>query len=173
MLDKPGTGLRPNLCTFVTVGEKHTMEARGHIGNSSTGHERVVELRSVLLVDDSREDNFIHTRQLKRHFTDCSVDTALDGQQGIETLRARQVEGRPPYDLICLDVNMPVLDGWGFLQAYDGLPASARAKFLGLMVSTALPSTARDIAERSEYVDFFISKPFDFDSLDAEIRKLS
>ena len=128
-----------------------------------------MRVRSVLLIDDSPEDNFIHARQLRKHYPGCEVAYATNGQLALDLLRDPAREGKPPFDLICLDVNMPVLDGWGFLERYDELPAGLRAEKLCLMVSTALPREAANLADASPSVDFFLSKPFDCVLLDTEL----
>ena len=147
-----------------------------HRAISQQSHISQLEARlvpeTVLLVDDSTEDNFIHRRQLRRHYPEAEVFEAKNGREGLDFLRSRAARGHGPVDLIFLDVNMPVLDAWGFLEEYDALPAGHHARHLGLMVSTALPSTARAIAETSDHVTFFISKPFDTGMLDETLRKL-
>lgn len=140
--------------------------APDHVQRTSA---EAVRLAAVLLVDDSGEDNFIHARQLRRGHPDCEVVIARDGQQGLDRLAARGESGLAPFDLIGLDVNMPVLDGYGFLRAYAELPEQQRARRLALMISTALPETGRDIAQRSGHVDFFLDKPFDMAALQREL----
>ena len=129
-------------------------------GKSGAGTSQSTSLLHVLLVDDSKEDNFIHRRQLKRAFPDCEVVVVTDGQQAIDLLLERADADLPAFELICLDVNMPVLDAWGFLEQYPHLPLEAHADLIALMISTALPAEARQIAEHSPFVSFFVSKPF-------------
>eukprot|EP00741_Cyanophora_paradoxa_P018523 tig00021070_g17882.t1 len=61
----------------------------------------------------------------------CEVETAEDGLQAVEAFAARQEAGRPPYDCILMDCEMPVLDGLGAtreIRQIEGTsPAPARA----------------------------------------------
>lgn len=116
----------------------------------------------ILLIDDAKADNFLHARTLRKRFADCTVHTADDGEQGLAMLTAPT---SPPFDLILLDVNMPVLDAWGFLDRYAGLADESRAKCLLLMVSVGLP--AKDRARVADCCDIVgtVVKPLDADAV--------
>lgn len=90
-----------------------------------------------LLIDDAAEDNFLHGRTLRKQYPDCTVATAADGREGLAYLRS---EGREAVDTIFLDVNMPNMDGWAFLEAYMQLPVEQRARQIFLMLSGRLPA---------------------------------
>ena len=70
---------------------------------------------SVLLVDDDDIDVMAVQRAFGK--TDIDVKVARDGIEGLEVLRGKgEVEPLPMPHVILLDVNMPRLDGHGFLQ---------------------------------------------------------
>ena len=127
-------------------------------------------LSRVLLVDDSAEDNFIHRRQLRRHWRNCEVAVATNGQEALDLLMARADAGEEPFELMCLDVNMPVMDAWEFLGQYPHLPLEAHVDHIALMISTALPAEARSIADKSPFISFFVSKPFTGERISAQIE---
>jgi CheY-like chemotaxis protein len=69
----------------------------------------------VLLIDD--EEAIRQTLSLALEFEGCQVFTASDGREGIEMLQRI-----PRPDLILLDLMMPVLDGWGFMEELQKKP---------------------------------------------------
>ena len=71
--------------------------------------------KKVLLVDDDKVVNFINRLTIGDHSADCEVAEAHDGQQAIEHLMAE--EACP--DVILLDINMPGMDGFEFLNEYE------------------------------------------------------
>ena len=79
----------------------------------------------VLVVDDNATNREILERRLASWRMSC--ETASDGEEGIERVRAREAEGKP-YDLILLDHHMPGLDGIGVARAIAG--SSARVILL-------------------------------------------
>lgn len=69
-------------------------------------------IKSILSVDDNDVDLMVHRRRILGHDAGIEVRDAADGQQALDALAEA---GFWP-DLIFLDVNMPVLDGFGFLD---------------------------------------------------------
>lgn len=77
-------------------------------------------LPSILLVDDDDTTNFLNTKLLRHLDADAQVLTALNGQEALEALRTYCQPSTPRCPvLIFLDINMPVMDGFGFLEAYQ------------------------------------------------------
>jgi len=106
----------------------------------------------ILLVEDDPV--------LRDFVADVLVDEGyrvLAAPDGAEALAILAGGARP--SLVLLDMHMPVMDGWGFAEAYRRLPAP-RAP---LVVMTA----AHDTRERADAIgaDGLLAKPFDLDDL--------
>ena len=93
---------------------------------------------TILLVDDDPTTNFLHQRTLKRTFSDIMVFESLDGKSALERLREDQRDGFAAPHVIFLDINMPVLDGWGFLRGYRELDPKWRANTELYILTTSL-----------------------------------
>jgi len=92
----------------VEMLDADTAFVRSPVPTARTEQEMHLDGR-VLLVEDGAD-----TRQLLAHLlrrAGCDVATAVDGRDGIEALRAADASGRP-FDLVFMDMDMPVLDGW-------------------------------------------------------------
>lgn len=107
--------------------------------------------RRTLVVDDDRDI----AELVRLALTDEGYDVvvATNGSAALQALLA------VPFDLILLDMRMPVMDGWEFAQAYQAT-AEPRAP---VIVVTA----ARDTAERAAEInaDGFLAKPFSLEEL--------
>jgi len=116
----------------------------------------------ILVVDDEPDLVAALARGLKRE--GYAVDTATSGEEALAKASWN------PYDLVCLDLNMPDLDG---LEVCNSLRTSS---FQGI-TPRVLMLTARDtIEERIQGLDVgaddYLVKPFSFDELAARVRSL-
>ncbi|MEL7005719.1 MAG: response regulator, partial [Bacteroidota bacterium] len=67
----------------------------------------------ILLVDDDDTYLFLTSKILEHIFSECEITTCLNGQEAIDFLE----KGSP--DVIFLDINMPVMNGWEFLAELE------------------------------------------------------
>tara|TARA_R110002072_G_scaffold50843_1_gene136481 strand:- start:8166 stop:8597 length:432 start_codon:yes stop_codon:yes gene_type:complete len=81
---------------------------------------------SVLIVDDSDNDRYILKRELKQIGIDSKIFESGDGQSALELLTNYE-ENKSAYDdefpptVIFLDINMPFVDGFAFLEKFSNL----------------------------------------------------
>ncbi len=114
------------------------------------------KLNCILLVDDDADDNFYHKIIIDEMNIVDKVDTAMNGLEALAYLKS---EDQTPPDLIFLDLNMPKMNGWEFLNEYKHLSAAKRAKVLILILSTS--ANPDDIKRAKEIKDVmgFETKP--------------
>ena len=119
----------------------------------------------ILLIDDNRADNFLHSRTLRQALPDCEITVATSALLGLDQLGALDPGHSGGYDLILLDVNMPELDAWGFLDRYRLLPADVRARRLAIMAGAELTRPFAARAASDPLVDDVVDKPLTAESV--------
>jgi len=117
--------------------------------------------RTVLTVDDSRTMR----EMLKLALCEAGfrVIQAEDGQAGLEALAAETPE------VIVTDINMPRLDGFGFIE---GVRADPRHRATPILVLTTEGDAEKKTRGRQAGATGWIVKPFDAASLVAAVRKV-
>ncbi len=123
------------------------------------------KLKSILLVDDDNDCNFFHKRLLKK--MDCveKIYTAYDGKEALEFLQSTIDGEHPNPNIIFLDINMPRMNGWSFLDEYQKLSEQQKAQIVLVMLTTSLNPDDRNKAESYKEVKGFESKYLTQDSL--------
>ena len=128
--------------------------------------------KSVLLVDDSRATNFMHRELIREADFAERVDVALDGEAALEFLRSGGDSEYFPPSVIFLDINMPKMDGFEFLEACKTLPESRRVSLVIVMLTTSLDPGDRTRAMATGMVRDFHNKPLSIAALE-EMKRLA
>lgn len=115
----------------------------------------------VLLIDDDEITNFINVNLLEdMHITD-RIEIATNGKEALDFLK-NSVDCCP--ELILLDINMPLLDGFEFLEHFKmlDLPGKDDTKMIALTTS----SNPKDIQKLQDFgVNDLINKPLTKENL--------
>ncbi|KPM33385.1 Response regulator receiver domain-containing protein [Croceitalea dokdonensis DOKDO 023] len=115
-------------------------------------------LKSVLLVDDDETTNFLNSLFLNQVDSSLEVNLVSNGQEALSFLKQHGPDILPC--LIILDTNMPVLDGWGFLDRYPmDIDASVRKKIKIVMITAVDTDVVVANAMKNPYVDDTAQKP--------------
>ena len=96
------------------------------------------KLNCILLVDDDADCNFFHQRLLKK--IDCTeqIDIVSNGEEAINYISENIKNKKDNPDLILLDINMPKMNGWEFMEQYNKIDISNKGKILLIMLTTSL-----------------------------------
>jgi CheY-like chemotaxis protein len=95
------------------------------------------QLNCILLIDDDEPTNFLNKMTLEQAGCARHIRIAPGGQAALDYLRD-EAEDCPRPDLIFLDINMPAMDGWEFLEEYRKLPSERKAHTVLIMLTTSL-----------------------------------
>jgi len=114
------------------------------------------KLECILLVDDDNEDNYYHQIVINEMNITERIEVALNGVEALIFLKNENM-ARP--NIIFLDINMPKMNGWEFLEAYKELKAGQKAKVLVVMLTTSINPSDKKRAEQFPDIIGFNSKP--------------
>jgi CheY-like chemotaxis protein len=129
-------------------------------------------LTSVLLVDDDPTTNFLNKMLLTRMGVTEQVLVAENGEQALRTLdqtcSAPATAACPR--LILLDMNMPVLNGLAFLEAYVQMPLAHQQAIVIVMLTTSLHPV--DLARAQALpIAGFLNKPLTKEKVTALLQQ--
>lgn len=114
----------------------------------------------VLLVDDDKATNIYNEYKLKQLGLCKSIDVATNGQEAIDFLKSTDEHGNHPQpDLIFLDINMPIMNGWEFLESYERLDEKEKGNVILIMLTTSVNEDDYKKAKQNPNINGFKSKP--------------
>jgi len=120
--------------------------------------------KTIMLIDDNEIDNFINERLIKAYYfaqnvyVHTSTKSALEFLKNIEaTIHELPAELIPSH--ILLDINMPILDGFNFLDEFQKFAPELTKKIRVAMLTTSLNPLDIEKSKSYDCVVKFIHKP--------------
>ena len=114
------------------------------------------KLDSILLVDDDDVCNFLNEKVIHHMDSKMKVQTALNGQSAIDFVMDQPEDAR---QLILLDLNMPVMDGFEFLDEFVKLPMQRRKNVVIVILTSSDYEKDRQRARGYNVVCGYVTKP--------------
>jgi len=126
---------------------------------------------TVMLVDDNDTDNFISKRIIEITKFSSNVIVKNSGKSALDYLVENKESPDAIPDIIFLDINMPIVDGFVFLYEYEKFSNSVKDKCRVIILSSS--DNKRDIDKiiNNDFVIKFVTKPLTEKTLE-EIKEL-
>jgi CheY-like chemotaxis protein len=113
------------------------------------------KLNSILLIDDDKNDNFYHEREILKAKPDLTVITKTSGMEALDYLNGPAAKP----ELVFLDINMPIWDGWAFLLEFSRLDKKLQEAIMIMVLTSSRNPTDELRAKAWGFVSGFIIKP--------------
>ena len=118
----------------------------------------LTKLKTILLVDDDPITNFINQRLLEKMNIAEEVKVVTNGVEGVKCLRDHCFKTSISPDLILLDINMPIMDGFEFLEVFNSLDFKNKEEVVIAVLTTSTNSHDMEKIEKLG-IKCFINKP--------------
>jgi len=110
----------------------------------------------ICIIDDDKIYQFLLTNIINSNKLAEEIITLSNGEKAIQYLSNNRAIDENIPDVIFLDVNMPIMDGWQFIEEYAGIKKEIKKKIVIIMFSSSLNlidiERARKINEISDYI---------------------
>ncbi len=120
----------------------------------------------ILLVDDNPTTTFLHQLLIHKLNITQELLTVSNGEAAWKLIHQRHEEGKTYPELVLLDLNMPVMDGFEFYKLYEQWEPSKRSAMKVVMLTSSLAT--KDVQRAKEVgIQYFINKPLTKEKLAA------
>lgn len=125
-------------------------------------------LDKILLLDDNKATNYIHAKFIKK--ADCTKNL-VSFEVGAEALKYLADRKNSFPNLLFIDINMPTMDAWEFLDNYRSLARKEKNSAIIILLTTSLSPSDRDKVKAYSEINTLILKPLNPNSISFVLKQ--
>jgi CheY-like chemotaxis protein len=115
-------------------------------------------MRNFILIDDDPFNNTISRMAIKKAFGEVDTKIFTVPEEGLAFIQNEYINAFKP-TILFLDINMPTLSGWEFMEEFDKLNEGIKKQITVYLLSSSVDQRDNDRAESNGWIEGFISKP--------------
>ncbi|MGB0432105.1 MAG: response regulator [Bacteroidia bacterium] len=119
------------------------------------------QVKNACIIDDDEIFRFIMKKHIKNQNLAENILCFENGQDAIEYMKTNRLENDSLPDVIFLDINMPVMDGWDFVDEYNELKKNIVKDATVFMISSSVDDRDISRAHDSDVITEYVAKPVD------------
>ncbi|MEJ7778732.1 MAG: response regulator [Daejeonella sp.] len=112
-----------------------------------------------IIIDDSQLDCFIGEKIIQNSGTFSSVRSYCDASEAFEIIKNSDPLAADAMTIIILDIQMPLMNGFQFVEAFEKLPEEIQSNYAIFMFSSSINDNDRNRMENHPCIRKFYSKP--------------
>ena len=123
---------------------------------------------TIMLIDDNEIDNLINQKMIEAAAISERIYTNTGAKSGLEFLRNIEKTGMADKilpDLIFLDIDMPLMDGFQFLDEFEKLSQLIKKKCHVIMLTSSINPQDYNLSKKYPIIKMYLNKPLSLESI--------
>lgn len=112
-----------------------------------------------MVVDDDSVNNLICRKVISRVFPEAEVQTFINPVKALTYIKSVYSDSRGKATILFLDINMPILSGWDFLEEFESFDMQIKEQIKIYMLSSSTDKEEIDRANKNINVHGYVEKP--------------
>ena len=124
-------------------------------------------LKSICIIDDDKIYTYGVSKIIKNHLPDNDIMSFENGRKALETIKEMRDKNEELPDLILLDIDMPEMNGWDFLNEFQSVRENVSKDIQVFVISSRIDEKNQELyrLEWDQKVSDFIQKPVEVEAL--------
>jgi CheY-like chemotaxis protein len=132
--------------------------------------ESIMLQKNILLVDDDSIANFLIERIVQSTGLARNITKALNGKEALQVFESYTQGSQPIPEVVLLDLNMPIMNGFEFLQAFNKMDFEGKDHVVIILVTSS--NDPSDVAKAKQLgIKYYLTKPIIAESIKTIIEK--
>ena len=119
----------------------------------------MLDNKKILLIDDSKFDNLINAKLIQTEFKNTQVQAFFSANEALQFLKDNQFNEEELPDILFVDIRMPEMDGFEFMDSFGQLSPTLKEKCKVFILTSSIDPGDKTRAEQNPNVLKFLNKP--------------
>jgi len=120
----------------------------------------------ICIIDDNKVYQFMLSRIINQNNLAENIITFSDGEEALQYLTDNKANNEKIPDAIFLDANMPIMDGWQFIDAYASIKTQLEKKIVIYMLTSSVDPVDIERASKISEISDYIVKPIQLEGIE-------
>ena len=124
-------------------------------------------LKSICIIDDDKIYTYGVSKIIKNHLPGNQITSYENGRNALESIKQMEEDNQELPDLILLDIDMPEMNGWDFLNEFQAVREKVNKEIQIFVISSRIDKKNQELyrVEWDQKVSDFIQKPVEVEAL--------
>ncbi len=125
------------------------------------------QLTNIIIIDDSQEDSYLIKKRLETLGVNVNIFSFSSAHEAYNHIHSNNfdVDAQAAKNIIILDIYMPLMDGFEFVEEFERLPTDIQDKYTICALTSSISKSNMEKIISYQSVKFFLEKPIKTESL--------